>query len=297
MRFFRLVIAGYRIGFRASDDGPGLTFSSRFLNFADEEPDCDLVIYVHRGPQLVPDTAALVFQAPEAEEFSGQVLLKTLEFWSIWKNANSLYLTTSFPLSQGSRKGLLKFSIAETEWHLWTDERDELADPFEYPLDGLILYYLSVMNMDIFIHASGVKTGNHGFLFSGVSGKGKSTIAGIWKNNGAEVIHDDRIIIRKGPGGYYMHNTPVYPGEVTASAQLEKLFIIEHGTENMILPLKGSAAVSQLISNCIQHAWSEKLISGLVESVSTLCDVIPVSKLIFRPDNSIVDLILQKSGQ
>jgi len=297
MRFFRLVIAGYRIGFRAADDGPELTFSSRFLNFADEEPDCDLIIHVHKGNQNVPDTAELVFKAPEAEEFDGHLLLKDSEFWSIWKGVNSLFMTTGFPLSQGNRKGLLKFPDSETDWHLWTDEINELADPFEYPLDGLILYYLSVINRDIFIHASGVKAGNQGFLFSGISGKGKSTMAGIWKNNGADVIHDDRLIIRKGADGYYMYNTPVYPGAMPASARIEKLFIIDHGAENMILPLNGSAAVSQLISNCIQHAWNEKHISQLVESVSTMCASIPVSKLIFRPDKSVIDLILQDNGQ
>ena len=70
-------------------------------------------------------------------------------------------------------------------------------DPFEYPLDGLILYYLTVINGDIMIHASGVNNAGEGYLFSGVSGKGKSTMAKIWDNYGAKVIHDDRLVIRK----------------------------------------------------------------------------------------------------
>ena len=81
-----------------------------------------------------------------------------------------------------------------------TDDEKEI-DPFEYPLDGLILYYLTVINGDIMIHASGVNNAGHGYLFSGVSGKGKSTMAKLWENSGAKVIHDDRLIIRNTGSG------------------------------------------------------------------------------------------------
>ena len=96
------------------------------------------------------------------------------------------------------------------EWDLWIETDRTKTDPLEYPLDGLILYYLTVINNDIMIHASGVNYAGKGFLFSGVSGKGKSTMAGIWDNRGAKVIHDDRLIIRKTGDGYRMFNTPVY---------------------------------------------------------------------------------------
>jgi len=46
------------------------------------------------------------------------------------------------------------------------------------------------------IHASGVNNAGHGYIFSGVSGKGKSTMAKLWDNSGARVIHDDRLILR-----------------------------------------------------------------------------------------------------
>ena len=60
------------------------------------------------------------------------------------------------------------------------------------------------------IHASGVYYNGRGYLFSGVSGKGKTTMAGLWDNIGAQVIHDDRLIIRSIDGVYRMFNTPVY---------------------------------------------------------------------------------------
>jgi hypothetical protein len=178
------------------------------------------------------------------------------------------------------------------EWDLWIyGARDEM-DPFEYPLDGLILYYLTVINGDIMIHASGVNNAGHGYIFSGVSGKGKSTMAKLWDDSGAKVIHDDRLILRNSGNGYRMFNTPVYSDDEPRESPFSKIFIIEHGRENMLVPLKGANAVTQVMANCIQHNWGADIIARLLGSISIMCGTIPVSKLFFKPDRSVIDLIL-----
>jgi hypothetical protein len=65
------------------------------------------------------------------------------------------------------------------------------------------------------------------------------------------------------------------------------------GTENSILPLKGAAAITLLISNCIQHNWSEIIIKKMISSAVKICTSVPVYNLRFRPDNAIIDYILQ----
>ena len=100
----------------------------------------------------------------------------------MYKYHNDLYITTIFPLSSEKKKATLKFSLASNEWELWFEEADNATDPMEYPLDGLILYYLTVIHGDIMIHASGINSAGHGYIFSGVSGKGKTTMAKLWDN-------------------------------------------------------------------------------------------------------------------
>jgi len=173
-----------------------------------------------------------------------------------------------------------------------TDEKE--ADPFEYPLDGLILYYLTVINNDIMIHASGVSHKGEGYLFTGISGKGKSTMANIWNSYGAQVIHDDRLIIRKKGDCYRMFNTPVYDNDYPLDSPLSKIFVIEHGIENSMIPLKEAASVSQIMANCIQHTWDALIIGHLLESVSEMCRIIPAYKLHFRAGKDIIDYILNK---
>jgi hypothetical protein len=293
MRSYKLNIAGYCIGFEAAASGPELVPSQRFLRNICTKTESDLQITVHSGAYILPHGAGRVFHAPFVEELNGVQIRHKANFWSIWKHRSDLFIRTIFPMSSEEKNAVLKFSLLSSQWELWIEGADTEIDPFEYPLDGLILYYLTVINGDVMIHASGVNNLGRGYIFSGVSGKGKSTIAGLWDKTGGRVIHDDRLIVRKSKTGYIMHNTPVYNNDEPHESPLHKIFIIEHGPENRIVPVKGALAVSLVMANCIQHNWGHDLIARLLGSVSIMCGTIPVVRLSFKPDRSVIDYILE----
>ncbi len=293
MQNLNINIAGYRICFQTAEKGPDLNLSERFRRNVCAPCASDVTITVHNGLIKPPKTAQRVFHAPFVEEINGIQLRHKANFWSIWKYRNDLYILTVFPLLPTEKNAVLRFSLESRNWDLWIEGSNKEIDPFEYPLDGLILYYLTVIHGDILIHASGVNHSGYGYLFSGVSGKGKSTIASLWEAKGAMVIHDDRLIIRKKKRGYMMYNTPVYNNDTPRESLLSRVFIIEHGPENLINPLRGALAVSIIMSNCIQHNWDHDIVAGLLESVTGLCNSIPVARLSFKPDKHIVDLIIK----
>jgi len=293
MRKYNLNIAGYNIGFEASADGPELNPSDRFLRNISKDSRSDIIIRVHSGTRDLPEKAERIFHAPFVEETGGIQIQHKTNFWSVWKNRSDLYIKTIFPLSSSEKNGRLKYSLTSREWDLWIDYAGEETDPFEYPMDGLILYYLTVIHGDIMIHASGVNNEGRGYLFSGVSGKGKSTMAKLWDKSGAKVIHDDRLILRKSANGYRMYNTPVYSNDVPNDSPLNKIFIIDHGIENKLVPVRGAVAVSLVMANCIQHNWGPDIIARLLGSVSIMCGTIPTARLHFKPDRNIIDLILE----
>jgi len=293
MRNYNLNIAGYCIGFEATAFGPDLIPSQRFLRNICNPTECDLLISVNLGSLTLPTEAERVFHAPFVEEVNGIQIRHKANFWSIWKHRNELYIQTVLPLSSSEKSAVLKFSLTTSKWDLWIDSYETKIDPFEYPLDGLILYYLTVINGDFMIHASGVNNMGRGYIFSGVSGKGKSTLAGLWDKTGAKVIHDDRLIVRKSGTSYIMYNTPVYNNDEPHESPLNKIFIIEHGIENKLVPVSGAHAVSLVMANCIQHNWGQEIIARLLGSVSIMCGAIPVIKLSFRPDKSVIDYILE----
>ena len=185
MTNYNLNIAGYNIRFEASDSGPDLIPSARFLRNLSSETESDLLISVHSGTLTLPAEAERVFHAPFVEEVNGIQVHHNTSFWSIWKYHNDLFIRTIFPLSTSEKNAVLKFSLTSGEWDLWIDGDDKEIDPFEYPLDGLILYYLTVIHGDIMIHASGVRNAGHGYIFSGISGKGKTNLVRLGVYSGA----------------------------------------------------------------------------------------------------------------
>ena len=293
MRKYSLNIAGYIISFESSGSGPDLVPSERFLRNISKNTASDLLIRVHSDPFELPKGAEKVFHAPLVEEINGIMVRNSEKFWSVYKFRSALYIKTIFPLSKNGKEGILRFSLTSREWDLFIMKGGKTTDPLEYPLDGLILYYLTVIYGDIMIHASGVTHSGHGYLFSGISGKGKTTMAKLWDTAGKKVIHDDRLIIRKISGAYFMHNTPVYNDDEPSASPLNRIYLIDHGKENKMVPVKGATAVSLIMANCIQHSWNKEIIAGIMGSLSVLCTHIPVFKLSFRPDRSIIDFILE----
>jgi hypothetical protein len=293
MRNYNLNIAGYNIRFESSSDGPELLPAERFLRNLSSDTRSDVMIRIHTGVYNLPEESERVFHAPYVEEINGLRISNKTNFWSIWKHRPELFIKTVFPLSFSEKNAVLKFSLISKEWDLWFDRHEKDIDPLEYPLDGLVLYYLTVIYGDILIHASGINNAGHGYIFSGVSGKGKSTIARLWENSGAVVIHDDRLILRRIENSYHMFNTPVYNNDEPDESVLNKIFIIEHGISNKLVPVKGAKAISLVMANCIQHNWGQDIIARLLASVSEMCAIIPVVKLSFQPEKSVVDYILE----
>jgi len=293
MTHYTLNIAGYIIRFESGEDGPELEPSVKFHRNICYDIMPDIIIRVHSGNYSLPEEAERVFHAPFVEEINGIPVRHKANFWSIWKYENELFIKSVFPLCPDDRVAAMQFALDRKEWDLWIDCKVKAVDPLEYPLDGLILYYLTVIYGDIMIHASGVNYNGKGYLFSGVSGKGKTTIAGLWESCGAKVIHDDRLIIRSTDDGYMMYNTPVYNNDVPQESPLNKLFIIDHGASYSLVPIKGAVASSLVMANCIQHNWGHSIVAKLLGSLSSMCETVPVFKLHFIPEKNVVNFILQ----
>ncbi len=295
MKEFTLTVADYRIRFVSASGGPDLVPAERFHRNISDGGDYDICITVHAGSPTQPSDMKRVFHAPLVEEVEGKSVRRLENFWSVYSHGSGLMLKTVFPRLEeqdNEISGLLSYSLDSKEWDLYVRGGPAKFDPFEYPLDGLILYYLTVMHGDIFIHGSAVEHNGRGYLFTGVSGAGKTTMASLWEKEGAVVIHDDRLIIRKIDGKFVMYNTPVYNNEEPRSINLSAIFLIEHGAQNELLPVKGAMALSRVMSNCIQHNWSTDLIGKLTGSLYELTHAVPVAAYWFVPDSSAVKYIL-----
>jgi hypothetical protein len=292
MKSYTLDIAGYRILFQAKGEELRLMPGRAQQSFLVSGNLFDIAINVYTGTFKVPASAEKVFMAPYVEEINGMPVKKSDKFWTVYKHGDYILVHTSMPLSETISEALLTIRPGEKAWDLVMDTAADDIDPLTYPVDGLLLYYLTALNGDIFIHGSGVQLNGKAYIFSGMSGRGKTTMARLFNKAGATVIHDDRLIIRKHDGSFFMHNTPVYHNERRSLSEINAIYLIEHSSSNNSTLLNKLDALTALMSNCIQHHWNPQLISLLSGSLMDLCDNIKVKRLGFVPDQSVIDFIL-----
>src|SRR5206468_311750 len=69
-------------------------------------------------------------------------------------------------------------------------------DPLEFPLDELLVNALLAQRRGVELHACGIIDAGRGLLFIGNSGDGKTTTARLWQNEAAEIVSDDRVVVR-----------------------------------------------------------------------------------------------------
>lgn len=291
MTGYLINIAGYLIHFNTTDNSIKLCPSEAQKGFIADSGDPDLIINVSKGKVEVPTKALPVFRAPYVEEVNGVKVKKSDRFWTVYSLDDSILIHTTLPLSDIDKEALLFIKPGGKRWDLIIDTESSDPDPMRYPLDGLIIYYMTALNKEIFIHGSGVEHKGKGYIFTGTSGRGKSTIARIFREAGARIIHDDRLVIRNIDGVYRMFNTPVYDDEISSSAELTNIFVIDHGRENIVVSYPPAEAIAAVMANCIQHHWNSELIGIFTESLHSLATAVPVNSLRFLPELKIVKFI------
>ena len=281
MKSFSLNIADYALRFESADPETQLFTTKKYVRFLCDGTNMDITIRVHSGIFSLPGNIKKVFHAPDNQN----------EFWSVYKNNDDIIIEAA--LASGTKKAWLRINANADTWDLHISGADKKINPLEYPLDGLLLYYLTVRSGDIFIHGSGVSLNNRGYVFTAVSGKGKTTIARLCQAAGGRVIHDDRLIIRKQNRDFIMYNTPVYDNESPRRSAVNRIFIIDHAVSNTIRRVENSEALSLVMANCIQHLWDPSIIESLTGALIKLTSEKNVSRLYFKPDKSVINHILE----
>jgi len=265
------------------------------INDVHDEAGPELTVKIIPGTITIPGEAVRVFDAQLMEEGPAGPQETGQPFWEIFRRGAETY--ASVYVKEPSCNPVLVMPDAGNNWKIFADAGgSNEVNPLPYPVDGLLLYFLSSARGDIMIHGSGVICSDHGWIFTGRSGSGKTTLARIFDAAGDRVIHDDRLILRKEDGGWTMHSTPVYRNDEPRSAGVDHLWAISHGNANVSEPVGGAEAAAMLLSNCIQQNWDGQAAARLAASVDELVKDVPVSRLTFMPDKRIRDYLTARSA-
>lgn len=141
--------------------------------------------------------------------------------------------------------------------------------------------------------ASAIRNGK-AFLFSGVSGAGKTTISSLIPKD-AVLLTDEISYVRREGETYRACGTP-FAGELArlgenASAPISRLFFLAKGPENRIDPIGAPDALRMLLRNILFFADDPDLVKMVFRSACEFLARVPAFRLTFFPDSRVWDLI------
>ena len=139
------------------------------------------------------------------------------------------------------------------------------------PLGGLVL------------HCAFADWEGEALLFSGPSGIGKSTQAGLWqKYRGARILNGDRALLLPGPEGWTAGGWPVCGSSEICFNQRRKLRAIvlpTQETENFARRLRPAAAFAALYGQVTVNRWNPTACAQAADLLEQLCRSVPVWRL------------------
>lgn len=169
--------------------------------------------------------------------------------------------------------------------------------PNPYSIDAVLRITHSLVLAEqggFLVHAASAIRGGRAFLFAGVSGAGKTTMARLAPSD-AVVLTDEISYVRRAASGYRAYGTP-FAGELArsganTSAPLDTLYLLEKGPENRINPIAPKDAARALMRHILFFAHEEEMVARVFDSVLEFVSHVEVSQLIFTADQRAWELI------
>jgi len=178
------------------------------------------------------------------------------------------------------------------------------ANPYSVDSVLRILHTLILAERGGFLlHAASAICNGRAYLFSGVSGAGKTTMTRLAPPD-VTLLTDEISYVRPGNAScsnvrtdaevsYEAFGTP-FAGELARSGEntngrISALFFLEKGSENRVEELVPTEAVRRLMRNILFFAEDPALVEKLLASACDFVARVPIRRLTFYPDTKVWD--------
>jgi hypothetical protein len=220
---------------------------------------------------------------------------------------NSLFLTKKgdgrgFSVADGLITG--KFSPKSGEGELKVQSiimEGNFARIFEQILYQAYWSVLRRKGLDsLLLHSSGVIRAGKGYIFTGRSGTGKSTITTL--SEGAKVLNDEITLIDFSGSRVVVSDTPFngfFPNKVEGSAPLRALMLLKQAKRHRLTRIASADSIKTLSKEIIPPMGLETPLSptvywDMLGYAKKISDSVPVFLMEFLPDSGFWNLIEQE---
>ena len=282
-------IGGISLGATSAAGGPLLLADTQQRDFLVTDPICDLEFDVAFGGRF--------------DSCPGELVFDSRGLWKLFRNAEGFCfrLATNFIGTLPYKQAIVApdFKSGRIEISREYFAHSDAINPLEYPLDELLWIHRLSQGEGVEVHGCGViAPDGRGLLLTGHSGAGKSTSSRLWsQHDGARVLSDDRIILRREHGRIWMYGTPWHGDAGIAEADrapLDGIYVLTHGHRNEIRPLSRTTASAELFARSFLPHHSTGAITFILEFFSKVTDCVPCSEFSFVPDFTAVEALLSE---
>jgi hypothetical protein len=171
----------------------------------------------------------------------------------------------------------------------------QTANPYSIDSVLRILHTLLLATEGGFlVHAASAVRNGRAFLFAGLSGAGKTTIARLAPPD-ATLLTDEISYMRRMDDQFYAFGTP-FTGELArlgenVRAPIGALYLLAKGRENKIEPISSADAARGLLANILFFARDPELVKLVFHAACAFTDRVPVRRLTFLPDARVWEMI------
>jgi len=145
------------------------------------------------------------------------------------------------------------------------------------------------------LHASSAIRNESAFLFAGVSGAGKTTMARLAPAD-VVMLTDEVSYVTRNDSRYFAAGTPFF-GELARAganerAPIKALYLLAKGPENKIEPIEGAEAVRTLLRNILFFAREPDFVEMVFDAACDFVAHVPVRRLTFAPDYHVWEMVV-----
>jgi len=157
----------------------------------------------------------------------------------------------------------------------------------------IVVSFSAVDNGGFLLHSAAIASESGAYLFCGISGCGKSTIARVSKDR-YKVMTDEMSLVEKVNGGYRVWGTPFW-GElqmsVNCSAPLKALLLLSQSPHIAIETVSIGEGLPEFMKTILFFGLNMKLSNILMDASLEFLGSVPFGRLKFLPDASLWEVI------
>lgn len=223
--------------------------------------------------------------------------------WSIYKKGDSwIYLGISPTSGEDDLHRVAVFNKDHTRGEIYHQDEKSfrkggMTSLTLFATDQILVGRLLADRKGCYLHSSAVILDGKGLMFVGHSEAGKSTTTLMMMKNGAEVLCDDRNIVRSTPEGFQVYGTWSHgdvPDISPDIAPLHAIFFLEKSQDNQLIRITDKKMIFKKLVACLIKPlettdWWEKELDVL-EEIATR---VSVYRMLFDKSGEIVEKINQ----